>query len=297
MSVDFIVIVKLVKIDVLLRFRTTGLSKLTIKSMRLYSNVERIYNELTELGKSADDPVSVEELSRFDQLHYHGTEALDVAVSMLGLQPNHQVLEVGSGIGGPARYLAAYSSVTALELQADQNQLAQELSERCGLSGNPQHVGGDFLDYDFAARQYDAIVSWLALYHIPDRERMLERCHQLLKPGGQFYIEDLYMRKAFNQDERQNLAEELYAVTLPDWDDYQSQIEANGFEIIHCEELSDDWGAFTHQRLKDYNNDRDRHVRVHGETTVDALNIFYSSVDRHFQSGKLGGIRLLARKC
>ncbi len=271
---------------------------MTIKSMRLYTNVERIYNELKELGLAQSESLDVDTLSRFDQLHYHGTDALDIAIKVLALDSSHEVLEIGSGIGGPARYLANKTGalIKALELQPDQNKLAQELSERCGLVGNPQHVCGDFLDYDFSARYYDAIVSWLALYHISDRERMLKRCHQLLKPGGQFYTEDLYMRKAFNQDEQQNLAEELYAVTLPDWDDYQSQIEASGFEIIECQELSDDWGTFTHQRLKDYNNDRDRHVRVHGEATVEGLKIFYSSVDRHFQSGKLGGIRLCAKK-
>ena len=271
---------------------------MTIKSMRLYTNVERIYNELNELGLAQSESLDVEILSQFDQLHYHGTDALDIAIKILGLDSSHEVLEIGSGIGGPARYLANKTGalVKALELQPDQNDLAQKLSRKCRIDKNLQHVCGDFLDYDFVARQYDAIVSWLALYHIPDRERMLKRCHQLLKPGGQFYTEDLYMRKAFNQDEQQNLAEELYAVTLPDWDDYQSRIEANGFEIIHCEDMSDDWGAFTHQRLKDYNNDRDRHVRVHGETTVEELKIFYSSVDRHFQSGKLGGIRLCAKK-
>ena len=269
---------------------------MTIKSMRLYSNVERIYNELAEIGKFAGDELTVDDLSRFDQLHYHGTDALDVAASILGLQAQQQVLEIGSGIGGPARYLARHSSITALELQADQNQVAKQLSQRCGLDKNPQHICGDFLDYDFASRRYHAIVSWLALYHIPDREKMLKRCYELLQPGGQFFTEDLYMREAFNKDEQENLAQELYAVTLPDWQVYQSGLEACGFEIIHCQDMSEDWAEFTHQRLQDYNDERERHVRVHGEATVDALKVFYSSVDRHFQSGKLGGIRLCAKK-
>jgi hypothetical protein len=39
-----------------------------------------------------------------------------------------------------------------------------------------------------------------------------------------------------------------------------------------------------------------RHVRVHGEATVDALDDFYCAVDRNFQFGKLDGIRLCARR-
>ncbi|MCP4335252.1 MAG: hypothetical protein GY785_21580 [Gammaproteobacteria bacterium] len=42
--------------------------------------------------------------------------------------------------------------------------------------------------------------------------------------------------------------------------------------------------------------ERLRHVRVHGEATVQALDDFYSAVDHHFHSGKLGGLRLCARR-
>ena len=78
-----------------------------IKSMKLYTHVERIYRELGELGKTIDDPLSVDEISAFDQLHYHGTHALDVAMAMIGLGESPRWLEIGSGLGGPARYIAA----------------------------------------------------------------------------------------------------------------------------------------------------------------------------------------------
>ena len=93
-----------------------------IKSMKLYTHVERVFRELGEMGKTVDDPLSVEDLSAFDQLHYHGTHALDVAMAMIGIDGEPRWLEIGSGLGGPARYIAAYSDarVTALELQSDQ---------------------------------------------------------------------------------------------------------------------------------------------------------------------------------
>jgi cyclopropane fatty-acyl-phospholipid synthase-like methyltransferase len=78
-----------------------------IKSMKLYANVERLYNKLAELGKSKTEPLSVEELSSFEQLHYHGTNALDTAILLIGIRPEQSLLEIGSGIGGPERYLAS----------------------------------------------------------------------------------------------------------------------------------------------------------------------------------------------
>ena len=49
------------------------------KSMKLYDRVERIHNELRELGIPDDAPLTVEQLVPFDQYHYHGTEAVDEA--------------------------------------------------------------------------------------------------------------------------------------------------------------------------------------------------------------------------
>ena len=129
-----------------------------IKSMKLYTHVERIYHELAELGIGENDPIEVAELSQFDQLHYHGTDALDDAIRIIGSKPGQYWLEIGSGIGGPARYLAATADIriTALELQPDQNELAANLTERCGLSDQVEHYCGDFLQTDWEMGRYDA---------------------------------------------------------------------------------------------------------------------------------------------
>lgn len=267
-----------------------------IKSMKLYTHVERIANELAELGHGANDPLSVEELSAFDQLHYHGTEALDDALRLVAAEPDQHWLEIGSGIGGPARYLAHRGGirVTALELQPDQNDLAQRLSRRCGIDAAIDHRCGNFLEYDFGGQRFDAVVSWLALYHIPERAFLLQRCHDLLPAGGRFYTDDLCAIGDIDAAQRAGLERDLYAITLPDLEQYCGDLRDAGFDIEHCEDLSADWAEFTHARLAAYRAERERHQRVHGAATVQALDDFYSAVDYHFQSGKLGGLRLCA---
>ena len=267
-----------------------------IKSMKLYTHVERIDNELAELGKNPGDPISVDELSAFDQLHYHGTEALDFALGMIGSGADQHWLEIGSGIGGPARYLAHQGGIqiTALELQPDQNDLAAQLTRRCGIDAQVEHACGDFLEYDFDGQQYDAVVSWLALYHIPERTKLLSKCHALLKPGGRFYTEDLCSIGEIGQAQMVDLERDLYAITLPSMEAYGHDLEAASFVVEACEDMTADWAQFTRERLAAYRADRTRNLRVHGEATVDALEDFYSAVDHQFQSGKLGGLRLCA---
>jgi len=164
-----------------------------IKSMGLYHHVARASNEVRELGRNDDDPLRADELTAFDQLHYHGTEAVDEAARATGINQRSAVLEVGSGIGGPARHLASTTgaAVTALELQYDHHRIAVDLTARCGLADRVTHVCGDVLTHRFGDERFDAIVSWLALYHIPQRGLLLERFRSLLPKGGFVYVEDL----------------------------------------------------------------------------------------------------------
>lgn len=52
-----------------------------LKSMPLYRDVDRVFNELAAFGLANDEKLSVADLARFDQYHYHGTDAVDAAIT------------------------------------------------------------------------------------------------------------------------------------------------------------------------------------------------------------------------
>ena len=66
------------------------------------------------------------------------------------LSSSHKILDVGSGLGGPARHLAHTTncSVTCLELQEDLHSEGQDLTRRCNLQEKVTHISGDFLKMD-----------------------------------------------------------------------------------------------------------------------------------------------------
>ena len=269
-----------------------------IKSMKLYHHVDRVLTELRKMGKEDEGPLSADELTPIDQLHYHGTEAVDYAVKATGVNASSSALEIGSGLGGPARHIAATvgAQVTALELQSDQNLLASNLTDRCGLAEKVTHVCGDFLTYNWVGQQFDVIVSWLALYHIPERDVLLNRCYSLLDQGGYLHAEDLYARVQFTASERSELATELFASYLPDYESYCQDLERAGFKLVSCQELSDEWPVFTRERMAAYREQKARHIDVHGEAVFTSMDDFYDLVVRYFTAGKLGGIRFVAQK-
>lgn len=269
-----------------------------LKSMPLYRDVDRVYNELTALGIKNDDKLTVDDLAEFDQYHYRGTEAVDSAINSLGIGADDRVLEIGSGIGGPARHIAAMTGakVIALELQPDLNDLAKDLTRRCGLVDRVEHVCADALDYSPGNSKFDAIVSWLALFHIEQRDQLLSRCSSWLKRSGRLFVEDLYARGAPTPAEEEDLTVILYSRYLPDRETYESDFRDAGFSNLEIDDMSEDWRQFTHERYLAFCNDRQRHAQVHGDVIVDGLESFYATVDRLFSGGNLGGIRLVGRK-
>jgi len=266
-----------------------------MKSMKLYDRVERIHNELALLDIVDGEPLSVEMLTPFDNYHYFGTAAVDEAIDALGLQPGMRVLDIGSGIGGPARYIAASSGarVTALELQPDLDALAADLTKRCGLENLVEHRCGDILDG--LGETYDAVVSFLCFLHIADRKRLLAACRAVLAVGGGMYIEDYAERRAPTSAEAAALEVKVQCPMLPSPEDYDAQLRDAGFVDIRVEDVTSPWTAYTASRLEEFRAARDRNIAVHGLDVVDGLDDFYATVAGLFETGVIAGLKILAR--
>lgn len=271
---------------------------LPMKSMKLYDQVGRIHSELLALGIDGESPLAVEDLTPFDQYHYHGTAAVDAAIAALGLEPASRVLEVGSGIGGPARYMAdsAGCSVTALELQDDLHRTAEGLTDRCKLRGQVHHLLGDMLEGPCAGADFDALVSFLVFLHIPDRARLFDVCFASLRPGGAIFIEDLTKLKEPSPAQWAGLQEKVFCSYLPTADDYRAHLEGAGFTEISVEDMGSSWHGFTIERDRGFVADRDRHLSVHGQDITEGLGGFYRIMAELYADGVLGGLRIRARR-
>jgi cyclopropane fatty-acyl-phospholipid synthase-like methyltransferase len=266
-----------------------------MKSMKLYDRVNRIHNELAARGIGPDAPLSVAQLTPFDQYNYFGTEAVDRAIAVLGLKPGMKVLDIGSGIGGPARYIADRTGahVTALELQSDLNGLAGDLTRRCGLSHLVDHRCGNVLDG--LDGDYDAILSLLCFLHIADRERLFAVCRSALKPDGILYIEDYGRHREASEQEAETLAVKVQCPYVPTSATYRTHLADAGFARVNMDDVTADWARYTSARLEAYRSARVRNIAVHGAAVVDGLDDFYGTVEGLFRSGLIAGLRITAR--
>ncbi|MEM7731473.1 MAG: methyltransferase domain-containing protein [Pseudomonadota bacterium] len=267
-----------------------------IKTMQLYPRAERIYAELEALGYAADTAVPVEVLNQFDQLHYHGTEALDAAIAACDMQAGQKVLEVGSGWGGCARYLAQTSGADlhAVELQPDYHAVAQDLTARSGLIPRVSHINADFLEVDLQDGGFDHAVSWLALFHIPDRPRYQAKIKAALKPGGMLFAEDLYLIAA--PADEADFARHLFPNSLVSREAYENSLHEAGFDHVTLTDMTENWAAFTANRLEAFRTARPAYEARHGKDSYIALHLFYEKMAGYLADGVVGGLRLSARK-
>jgi cyclopropane fatty-acyl-phospholipid synthase-like methyltransferase len=267
-----------------------------IAAVPLYTQLERIDRGLAALGIGPGDPILPEQLFAMDQWHYHGTDAIRAAGERFGLGPASRVLDIGSGIGGPARFLAHTTGchVTALELQPHLHEIAVDLTRRCGLGEQVTHLRGDALMHKLPDATFDAVVSWLAVLHIPHRPRLFARMARALRAGGGCYIEDLCMRAPFSAQDLRDLHEFVFGTTVTSIDDYAADARAAGFVDVVAADLTSDWAPFAAERLVAWRQHHAAYAQTHGEAAYAAQELFYTVIARLYDSGSLGGVRLVA---
>ena len=165
-----------------------------IKSMKLYNKPELVtamHKRLAAKGLSKG-PATYSQLNEFDLNLYHGTAALDRAIKDMPIHSTSRIINVGSNMGGPARYVAGKvgCQVLACELQGDLHSTAEEFTQRADLSKMVHHIHGNFMSISahLQLSAYDGIMSWLTMLHFDDRPMLFRRCYELLRPGGVLFV-------------------------------------------------------------------------------------------------------------
>jgi ubiquinone/menaquinone biosynthesis C-methylase UbiE len=161
------------------------------------SLLQAILNALKQMGKDTER-LSPSDLSAADEFH-SGWRAMTVEIGKdLGLARGQHLLDVGSGIGGPARYFAEAHGchVTGIDLTEEFVRVATELTRRCGLSELAAFRHGSALDLPFAAAVFDAATMIHVGMNIGEKAKLFQDVRRVLKPGGLFCVYDLMQMEA-----------------------------------------------------------------------------------------------------
>jgi SAM-dependent methyltransferase len=159
------------------------------------SNLENtILTALQNAGKNIEQ-LTVDDLAPVDEMHTLGREATANIASLLNIQPNFHVLDVGAGIGGPSRYLASKYGchVTGLDLVEEYCHVADSLAKRVKLDNLLTYRQGDATEMPFDDRTFDVVWTQHASMNIADKKKLYSEMHRVLKPsGGKLAIYDVF---------------------------------------------------------------------------------------------------------
>lgn len=140
--------------------------------------------------------LTVAQLAPLDQFHLRGILATAELAHSAGLGPASRVLDLGCGIGGPARYLADTFGchVTGLDLSPDFVAAAHYLTARCGLSDRVRFQAGDALRLPFEPAAFDTAFLLHVAMNIENRSALYAGVREVLRPGGRLVTYDLVHR-------------------------------------------------------------------------------------------------------
>lgn len=137
--------------------------------------------------------VSPDDLAPLEEFHTLGRQATIELAELAGVTRASSILDVGAGLGGPARLLASRygAHVTALDLTAAYCDAARMLGELTGLSELVEVHRGDALELPFAAASFDLVWTQHASMNIADKPRLYGEISRVLRPGGRFAMFDI----------------------------------------------------------------------------------------------------------
>ncbi len=152
----------------------------------------RITDALQAGGKDLDR-LSINDLGQIDEFHVRGRAATTGLADLAAIQAEDELLDVGAGLGGPARLLAQNYGchVTTVDLSADYCETAQWLNHATGLSERITVVHADALNLPFLDGSFDVVWSQHAQMNIADKRRFYREARRVLKDGGRLAIWDI----------------------------------------------------------------------------------------------------------
>jgi SAM-dependent methyltransferase len=156
---------------------------------------DRIRLALATIAPEAQT-LTVVQLAPLDQFHTRGILATAVLASSAGLGPSTRVLDLGCGIGGPARFLAANfgCKVKGVDLSPGFIDAATYLTARCGLSDRVTFQVGNALHLPFEDAVFDAVFLQHVAMNIEDRAALYAEVRRVLALDGRFVTYDLVLR-------------------------------------------------------------------------------------------------------
>jgi len=193
---------------------------------------DRLYAGLSEDGI---DPghLSIEALAPYDQFHGRGLEATVEIADQLPVKASDHLLDIGSGLGGPARYFAHRfgCQVTGVELTAEFFDVARDLTRALSFEKRVTFELGNALAMPFANDCFDGAYSMNVSMNIADKGAFYREIHRVLKPGAWLLLSEISKSAGGDPDYPTPWANSAHTSFLSTPEETRSGLVEAGFDV------------------------------------------------------------------
>ncbi len=214
-----------------------------------------IFEALAAAGKDVDN-LTLQDLAPVDEFHIRGQEATAELARVARLDETMHVLDVGSGVGGPSRYLGAEFGcrVTGLDLTEAYYRAAQVLADRLGLGDRIVYPQGNALHMPFDDESFDVAWTQHTAMNIEDKPRLYAEMCRVVKRGGLIAIYDIPAGDGGPVHFPVPWARVPSISFLATPDELRELLEEAGFEILSWRDTTDlgrEWFRALRQRAQE----------------------------------------------
>ena len=173
------------------------------------------------------------DLSSVDEFHLGWRAATTALAENLSLESGMHVLDVGSGIGGPARYFAENYGcrVTGIDITREFVTVANALTRRCGLTDVVSFCQASAIAIPFASATFDAASLIHVGMNVADKARLFREVRRVLKSGARFGVYDVVHAAGFELPYPMPWAASPETSFLELADAHRRSLEAAGFRL------------------------------------------------------------------
>lgn len=202
--------------------------------VRHYRRPGLVENLLAALEKAGDTVRSYEDTAAFDEFHMRGRAATRDLARFAEIAAGLRVLDLGCGLGGPARLLTAEcgARVTGIDLMEEFIEAALMLTRMAGMDRSPAFVRGDMLRLPFAGNSFDAAWSQHTLMNIEDKAALFGEIHRVLDTGGILAFYDVVAGSVTGRHYPVQWASDASMDHLPDTSEMRRLLDSGGFEPV-----------------------------------------------------------------
>ena len=192
----------------------------------------RLEARLCEDGFDPARP-TFESLAPYDHFHGRGMEATEDMANRLPVSGADHILDVGSGLGGPARYMARRFDcrVSGVDLTAEFCDVARHLTLLLGLDERVSFEQCDALSMPYGDTAFDGAYSMNVTMNIADKRALYREIHRVLKPGAWLGLSEVVQGPGGEPDYPTPWARTASSSFLATVDETRANLAASGFAI------------------------------------------------------------------